>query len=597
MMINKNFSKKLQRIKKLRMGSPYCGYRPRQKVCARTPGLSQNDPECELVDNQCRVRFAEQVTQIGTPLTTPTAPAAVVPTEFSRVVPTATRPKISTLSSLGATSTRPGLQKTGAPKVTSTRPGVILQKEIIPKDISTVPEEYRVFLSGPVSAFSFLHNLNGLDVRFLFFGDEHMSMTQTCPQPCSDINIETHDYIEIPKCFDIVALLSTIYRQAVKTGVYTDTYLEYQFISKEISKGFFEDPKLLLENIKTYGYIHKIYKIFQNCFLKSACGYPTSRFHYTDIRFTNVKEQLHSMLTLGQTSSVPSSPELPKPELTETKRIEVQFDLIMLTRLDSVVRRMLTEKNRSVIQKEAEQFNQIMQIVYKDRVKKSQDYDLSDKLFLASLESDDYTNQVTKLIEGYLFSLPSTVRSKLITELTNPSVISKTDNKIQHRVRKQLYQLEQEGQGELAQKILDFAKEEYFQNALPSEIIKIWNEIYNNFVAFTRDNSLEALLAFGQSQSNVIYQIVRLVVTGSNIMDAYTLARLFRDFSKSKKPNSHVPSSVRIIYAGNNHILKYIKFFTEKLNVKINSYPGNPQTKRCLEVDVRDFLGDQLVPT
>jgi len=420
------------------------------------------------------------------------------------------------------------------------------------KNIQEVPQEFRVFLSGPISA----HISYYQGVKFLFFGDQHFSMEGTCPIPCSDINLETSEYIDIPKCFDIVALLSTIYKQAENSKIYIDTYLERAYLSPELDliKNV-ENKDVLLEEIKTQGYISKIWATFHDCFLKLKCSSFT-RFHYVDLR------------------------EVQFPRDVQNAHFDniIIFELNILLDLPFGSPRMI---------KKFEKINTLIRAIY-------QKHNLSNKLFSAILESDDYINKVTKLIHKHLPTLSKKTRENFIDELAETIVISQVDGKIQHRVRKQLYQLEKEGQSELASKIRDYTKDLYFGVALSKEILRIWDKIYPSYQNFVQHpSSQSARLMFAQKLKNVRVQIKRLTDSAVNIVDAYTLGRLFRTFPGT----NHQPSSIRIIYAGDYHIRSYKNFFENWLDVPVTSYRSSPENIRCLEIDARDFLGETLIAT
>src|SRR5689334_7944944 len=54
------------------------------------------------------------------------------------------------------------------------------------------------------------------------------------------------------------------------------------------------------------------------------------------------------------------------------------------------------------------------------------------------------------------------------------------------------------------------------------------------------------------------------VQRGANLMDAYLLARMFRDFGKVNHPESNL----KIVLAGAQHIDNYVEFFEKHLNLR-----------------------------
>ena len=87
--------------------------------------------------------------------------------------------------------------------------------------------------------------------------------------------------------------------------------------------------------------------------------------------------------------------------------------------------------------------------------------------------------------------------------------------------------------------------------------------------------------------------VYKLLGAGTNIIDAYILARMFRTY-----PNTnHSNSNLRIVYIGSAHTVKYVDFFQNILNVNVRSFKYKSKARpRCIEVDSRDFLEYISIP-
>ena len=373
------------------------------------------------------------------------------------------------------------------------KPGYVRQLEalkqgLIYQDSSTIPEEDRILINGPVSAHSGFYG----NVRLLLFGDVHFSMTQGCDQSCSDIDIETLTYHYVPGCFDIVALLNLLYHQADDQGFYTDTYLEYTFRGRSIPSSFRGDPQRLLRKVTRGGYLPKFYAANLDCFQKNNCSYRNSRFHYVDVRFSR----------FGVTEQRADQP------IFRVKGKWVQFDDIMDNLLNGILSTF--QKNTPDRVQKIVDFNILFSSVYSS--------DLSLVLFQTALTSDDYANRVTFLIQTYLPRVSEEIRVNLIEALTNSDIVSTSQGKVQHRVRKQLKALEDEGQTELARRIYDFVIYDYETYSSHDIIKNLWDQLYQSWVGYHRYES--SLRQFKRNLSLLIRRAWILIVGGTNIMDA-----------------------------------------------------------------------------
>ena len=92
---------------------------------------------------------------------------------------------------------------------------------------------------------------------------------------------------------------------------------------------------------------------------------------------------------------------------------------------------------------------------------------------------------------------------------------------------------------------------------------------------------------------NKLMKISSFTISGvSLLMDAYTLARMFRTYPGK----NHIDSSKSIVYAGDAHISTYVDFLETQMGARFNKYnPNKDKLKnyealsRCIDVNLDDF--------
>uniref|UniRef100_A0A6C0H358 Uncharacterized protein n=1 Tax=viral metagenome TaxID=1070528 RepID=A0A6C0H358_9ZZZZ len=160
-----------------------------------------------------------------------------------------------------------------------------------------------------------------------------------------------------------------------------------------------------------------------------------------------------------------------------------------------------------------------------------------------------------------------------------------TDNTLEANgyVLKELDRLEKiNGKTELAKRIKDFIKEELLDEAKEhsDKIRKLATNILSNIYVGLR-TYVDDLFLIKHIEDLAEY----VLLPNSRVPDAYTLARIFKNFNLNpekieKKRNTDEPEEAHniIIYAGDNHCEIYRKFF-HKLNfTPIARIGGNPDT-------------------
>lgn len=401
-------------------------------------------------------------------------------------------------------------------------------------------------ISGPVSA----HYTYFDGVKFNFYGDAHASTKNSC-ENCS---VEKN-------CYSIIDILKQNFSYADETNKYIDFYLEMPFKSKSIGKE-------TISRFKEVGYIGEIERFFGNCLVKTDCPYKNTRFHYIDVRQAFWKE---SMLW-GYLA------------LVYLKLVSFDFNLAFfyVDEAPKILKEMMTQ-NQKIKNQKIEEYDYLIKNYY--------EYYKNLELFNIILTSDNYIEDVKKLFSD----IKSTSSlNKLFNEtLFNKEIIVEREGKIMHRSRAQLEGLEKDEKKNLSNKILNFMKKE-LNSKVNLKILDYWNSfmiLYNGYISSKIKS--EKILDFF---TNINYEEIQTASSqsGSLIMDAYTLARMFRTFDSKK----HDKSFKTIIYAGEMHINVYVKFFKNELNSPVTSYTNyydaskfNPDDyNRCLNVDISQFI-------
>ena len=270
-----------------------------------------------------------------------------------------------------------------------------------------------------------------------------------------------------------------------------------------------------IETGYTKSFIHKkphedvlfrIENYFNNCFNKKNCEFDTTRFHYVDIRKVDGRLE-NSIANYFYTNKY------------------IRY-LNALYENNGNVREALIYKLHKILMTSDDVVNDI------------------EKLFLPVLDNDRY----------------------LLTKVLPREITVKRNGKIMHRVRAQLEDLENDGNGELANKIVSFI--------LEREV-----KFLENYFISDAESKKNYYLSFEEHL----------------ILDAYFLARLFRSY---KRYGYHEKSNKNVIYAGQAHIETYLDFFETVLGAKmsINGVRKNkinsesfPRAWRCVKVSEEDF--------
>jgi hypothetical protein len=470
-------------------------------------------------------------------------------------------------------------------------------------------------LSGPVSAY-LTRNQEG--VQFQFFGDVHRSTSGQCA-PCETSinnlsNLEILEKLNEKQCWDISVLLANIFTQAANKGEWVDFYLEIPYLTN-LSNTF---NKEFAKAMSQTDYLYKLYLVFYNCFHKLKCNYSTTRFHYIDVRLNykkvtlpEITEEMRLLMQLSNLTLVQQEELLEKEKIeTDTVVYEAYLSYVLMKDALSMLQQILEDNDR-----ENRKANRLIRGT--DKLMKDLFFSGGQtmtgvtepknvRLFKLYLTSDNFVNDVRELLEPSFNVFKVSKGSPLENALFPPHLIVERDGKVMHKIRAQLYALEKEGQKELADKIVEFLVNQYLQKVNNKLIINIWSQIIQLYENFTNSryrslNDAAVALENLKKEYKKVSQIFVTSVTGfSLLMDAYTLARIFRKFTESEK--RHISSNKRIVYAGQAHIETYLNFFENVLGLSFTEYfEGNSNKKllqekkyrevsRCLQVNLKDFI-------
>jgi len=417
-------------------------------------------------------------------------------------------------------------------------------------------------LSGPVAAYSGIYDNN----NYYFFGDIHWSRTNECILPCKSINSDGK-YGNFPgskSCWDMARLLADIFDRAEAKGEYVDFYLEIPFIRKNKYRPTKEQVK---KSSKHVGNLYNLYHIFYDCFNKNNCKWKNVRFHYIETR--------------AQFTDVPGgSPDI----------YALVFEKYVINRINNVI--LMLKGKKKLDDTYIKNTNILVKYVYNNPEP------LNVLLFKLYLISDNYTEDVRNATEDMMNLLytddENMDKNNISNILYNDDLIVNRRGKNMHRTRAQLEALEQEGQGELAHKIISYVWDSYIKHTDNESVGIMWNTIMNGY---------EIRIENPQSFKNLISEITKLNSRALKrneviylVMDIYVLARMFRSFPDT----NHIDSKTKIIYSGVDHSQTYVNFFRDVLDTEFNAYGEYNlyptylgylfSTNRCIGVNINDFL-------
>lgn len=443
----------------------------------------------------------------------------------------------------------------------------------------------KYFVSGPVGIAVFKNNETG-DVYYLL-SDAHYSLIGSCPiEDCMDHNVNGND-IGNPNsnCSFIRRLLKDIFEVANQNGIGVDFYLEYPYA---LTNDAWSQVDIQAQN----NFIFRIAQIFKDCFTKrkGRCDYGNVRFHYLDIRqiLAQPNQQSNIWSSFGKFLFL----NLVRRETTAfVKKVAPYGPFGDIKKLDRPIDNM-------------EMLNTVINKMYKNNG------EVAKKIFRLYLESDDFVRDLmTVLMQNFErnFLQSEDMKAHLSAAF---SLLTERDNKIMHRIRAQLYELEKEGKRQLADMIKQTALVEFEKNIDPKDTLDFWYKIYSAYKSFIRVRQT-GIQSFGKLKEqdaqrlNTVLELVKdldnpnanIVKSHALLADAYLLGRLFREYTQPRHGRQPgFKSKIKMIYAGDAHIEKYYDFLDAIGYSKVYEYSNMKNISdysRCVVVPYKtpaDYL-------
>jgi hypothetical protein len=439
-------------------------------------------------------------------------------------------------------------------------------------------------ISGPISAF-----YTKRDKIYNFFGDMHFSFGNNC-KPCKDFidNTNKIDPVGSESCWDISRLLADVFTKASKENNWIDFYIEIPFHSKIGIKP---------SNMESFDYISKLYNIFYNCLHKIDCEYNTVRFHYVDIRLQYkeatldvMEEILKEFLgeSVVQNNKKKYQTEIINYEMYVTmERIPICIDYLSYENIAK------TPEFKNFV----EDTDKLIKDLYftGGQTTTGTIEAKNRRLFMLYLTSDNFPEEAYELLKDSIGD-----SKKIYNTLVPPTLLVNRRGKSMHRVRSQIEALENEGKGEIAKKLVEYLSTRYKKEVKDDKIRELWTSFMNVYNSFTNGkikspDSFRRFIEAANKEIEEVSYLFKFGVTGNALlMDAYTLARMFRTYPQKR----HIDSNKVIVYAGAAHIETYVDFFEKVLSQPFVKYEPNGKldelTKksvtRCLDVHLDYFL-------
>ncbi len=342
-------------------------------------------------------------------------------------------------------------------------------------------------ISGPVSTFYTEYD----GIIYNFYGDAHGDMSAIC-KDCNDFDIKTKEKINvINNCWDITRILDENFTKAYKEGKYIDFYLEIPFAGKtKILDTTIE------ENVKKIGYIYKIWSQFLDCYAKKKCYVPTTRFHHINVRKTT-----------GELRGKP-----------------VDYDRVLTEMMSQTIQRFIDGLKNDNYQPES--------VVKLDSL--IRDFYFSDKnnIFLKlMLKSQDFIFDVKTLLGNTIDNTGHNMSETIYDTIFDDDMIVFRNNKTLYRIGAQLYGLRNDGREKLADAIEEFILKEYRNTNINSYIKDLWTAFMTIHSGNLKNKNTEKIEEFLKDLKENLRKTVEFRnMSGSFIMDAYALSRMFRVF-------------------------------------------------------------------
>jgi hypothetical protein len=368
------------------------------------------------------------------------------------------------------------------------------------------------YVSGPISWY--YYEWNGRS--FHFFGDLHLSFENNCESKgmkCSSVRDK-----EFCDCFDFIFFLDTIFTNAEKSGKLVDFFIEIPYLTQGQT----------IDEIEVDDYIATIYHYFKNCFQidKSKCPFKKTRLHYADVR-QDISSQSKFSSTLYMNI------------------------YLYLEELNNLIMKLFTQYDEETLIKIHSLSEWLNNFFHRFFSKENLNHKYMESYF-----SNDFYGDIDRIFDSFMTKkeremYPEQVQllQKIIGYMkreAKPYPKRSSGNKI-HVIKIQLEELKKDIQNrpeEYLQKDLPMLIENFIMDSSSyssKQIINIWNDFYQSVILelYKNPESKVAIESFRKKQNiingnkSILYSL--FVAHEAILMDAYTLSRMFRTYTTSKK--------------------------------------------------------------
>lgn len=361
---------------------------------------------------------------------------------------------------------------------------------------------------------------------YTFFGDMHRGMDMDCNS--FGIKCKTNDNDEDSNCWSFLYYLDKKLTHNNKNKITTDIFLEHSYIHKSIKipKSFEVMGEKDLLNQLQDDYMTRVFKFLNSCFAldKTKCKYyPHVRVHYTDVRSVMMDNISYVIFPFRYLST-----------LYKLNRIDTFDSTAVMMMLHNWV------------------------------------YGLYDLLRI-SMEYKDITKDINKLKDLFIDDPVSNNLNfmwKLSLDLITTFLTRTRNKKRVHKIAIQLEALEKQGKHELVDKIKEFII------TRADVYINLMEKYFHDMTTMIESNVIDDYLLFWES-AFLKFDVITLLID-TCFMDAYLLGRIFRYEGKES-----------IVYAGDEHVKRYVKFFDYYLNTTPICYQSRKLSyiNRCLHTN------------
>jgi hypothetical protein len=394
------------------------------------------------------------------------------------------------------------------------------------------------YLSGPVSWYEYLfEDDDGNQKMIHLFGDAHVTDNLCDPSyRCMKSKKDKES-----ECHDLIYFMKELFEEVVENQVYADMFLEipYNIYKKDIYK-LYQDTM-----------IGKIFNQFKDClkYDKKDCPYlPYVRMNYTDLRIA-----FHHDFTYNiQEKSISSFVDVMSMKYEE---IESAFFQILRGNALGLTSNQIIDIINFIDILFEYVFNRYCDL-YRIFISPS---------FVENLE--DFFKPMFQEMEYQRDNLDSSdiEFAKNVVGLMKKMKHPKSDLSI---IGYQIYELRKDNirvnGNNIADLLEDFIIKSCEKIIIDSEkIYSNWKIVKDMIIRGNKSLIVKIIQAIKNFGSDLRFYNV---ILESYFLDVYILARMFRNFSSSKK--KHTPSILSIVYAGDSHVVNQSRFFEEFLGIQ-----------------------------